>query len=137
MYTPAFGTISAETIPQLPDDVLAAASCASIDALRDGPGAIEGALELMEMDEADALHAELWRVHLAPHIRRIPAPNPYAEEETHEVQKALVGLLREGARRREGVPAPFSGLLSGLGDLPALELANRIDAWRDRYPTPI
>ncbi len=137
MPAPAFEMISAETIPQLSDEALAAAACAAIDTLRDGVGGVEGALELLETDEADALYEELWRVHLIPHIRRVPEPNPYAEEETHEVQEALVGLLREAARRRDGLPAPFGALLNGLGDLPALELANRVDAWRDRYPTPV
>jgi len=134
---PDFRNLNARTIPKLSDEALAAAACAATDTLRDGAGGVEGALELLETDEADALYDELWRVHLIPHIRRVPRPNPYAEEETHEVQEALVGLLREGARRREGLTAPFSALLNRLGDLPALELANRVDAWRHRYPTPV
>lgn len=135
--TPDFQRLSVDTIPTLADEALAAAASAAIDTLRDGPGALERALELLETDETDALYDELWRVHLIPHIRHVPEPNPYAEEETHEVQEALVGLLREAARRREGLPAPFSALLNGIGDPPALELANRVDAWRHRYPTPV
>ncbi len=134
---PAFETISVETIPHLSEAGLAAASCAAIDSLLHGAGGVEGALELLDTEEADALYDELWRVHLIPHIRRVPEPNPYAEEETHEVQEAFVGLLREAALRREGRSEPFYGLLNGLGDMAALDLANRIDAWRDRYPTPI
>ena len=137
MPAPAFDLISAETIPQLSDEALAAAACAAIDTIRDGAGGVEGALELLETDEADALYEALWQIHLIPHIRRVSEPNPYAEEETHEVQEAFVGLLREGARRREGLPAPFNALLNGIGDLTALDLANRVDAWRDRYPTPV
>ena len=134
---PAFETINLETIPRLSDAELAAAGCAALDTLRDGAGGIEGSLELMETGEADALYDELWRVHLIPHVRRVPEPNRYAEEETSELQEAVVGLLREAAFRREGRSEPFYGLLNGLGDRTALDLANRIDAWRDRYPTPI
>ena len=53
------------------------------------------------------------------------------------MQEALVGALREAAARRAKSPQPFYALLNGLGDLPALDLANRVDAWRHRYPTPI
>jgi len=134
---PAFETIALDTIPRLSDADLAAASCAALDTLRDGAGGVEGSLEILETGEADTLYDELWRVHLIPHIRRVPEPNPYAEEETSELQEALVGLLREAALRREGRSEPFYGLLNGLGDRTALDLANRIDAWRDRYPTPI
>jgi hypothetical protein len=135
--TPVFRTLSVDTIPALPDEALAAAACAAIDTLGDGAGGVEGALELLETDEADTLFDELWRVHLIPHIRRVPEANPYAGEETHEVQEALVGLLREAASRREGRSEPFYGLLNGLGDEASLDLANRVDAWRQRYPTPI
>jgi hypothetical protein len=33
--------------------------------------------------------------------------------------------------------APYQALLDGLGTEVAHELADRVDAWRDRYPTPI
>jgi hypothetical protein len=135
--TPDFQTLSVETIPTLSDKALAAAACAALDTLQDGAGGVEGSLELLETEEADDLYDELWRVHLIPHIRHVPELNPYAEEETHEVQEALVGLLREAAVRREGRSGPLYGLLNGLGDMAALDLANRTDAWRDRYPTPI
>lgn len=137
MPAPAFDQISAETIPQLSDEVLAATACAALDTLRDGAGGIEGALELLGTSEADTLYEALWKVHLIPHIRHVPDPNPYAEEETSELQEAVVGLLREAAARREGRSEPFYALLNGLGDLAALDIANRVDAWRDRYPTPI
>jgi hypothetical protein len=131
-HTPEFQTLSVDTIPALSDGALAAAACAAIDTLRDGPGALEGALELLEMDETDALYEELWRVHLIPHIRRVPEPTPYEREETSEVQEALVGLLREAAARREGQPQPFFAVLNELGGLAALDLANRVGTWRDR-----
>ena len=135
--TPPFETLNVETIPQLSDEALAAAACVALDTLNGGSGGVEGTLELLETDEADVLYEALRQVHLIPHIRRVTEPNPYQDEETHEVQEALVGLLREAAVRREGRPEPLYGLLNGIGDLAALDLANRIDAWRDRYPTPI
>lgn len=134
---PDFQTLSVDTIPTLADEALAAATCAALDALRDGPGALEGALELLEEDEADALYQQLWRVSLAPRTRGVPDPNPYGAEETSEVQEALVGLLREGAARRAAAVAPYQDLLDELGDAAAQELADRADAWRDRYPTPV
>lgn len=135
--TPDFQTLSVDTIPTLSDEALAAAACAALDTLRDGPGALEGALELLETEEADALYQQLWRVQLTPRARQVPDPNPYAGAETSEVQEALVGLLREGAARRGGTVAPYQALLDGLGTEVAHELADRVDAWRDRYPTPI
>lgn len=134
---PDLSALEPDRIRDLPFPDLAAAACAALDTLRDGSGGVEGALELLETSEADALYDALWQVHLIPHIRRVPDPNPYEELETHEVQEALVGVLREAASRRGGNPHPFYALLNGLGDLPALDLANRVDAWRHRYPTPI
>jgi len=134
---PDLSVLEPDRIRDLPFPDLAAAACAAIDTLRDGAGGVEGALELLETSEADALYEALWQVHLVPYIRRVPDGNPYAEEETHEVQEALVGALREASSRRNGQPEPFYGLLNGIGDEAALEIANRVDAWRHRYPTPV
>jgi hypothetical protein len=135
--TPDFETLSVDAIPTLSDAALAAAACAALDTLRDGPGALEGSLELLEGDEADALYKTLWSIHMIPTVRHVPDRNPYAEEETGEVQEAFVGLLREAMARYRTTPRWFDTLLEGVGDAVALELANRIDAWRDQYPTPV
>lgn len=134
---PDLNALAHDRIRDLPFPDLAAAACAALDTLQDGAGGVEGVLELLETSEADALYEALWQVHLIPYIRRVPDDNPYAEAETHEVQEALVGALREATARRNGNPEPFYGLLNGLGDMAALDLANRVDAWRHRYPTPI
>jgi hypothetical protein len=135
--TPDFATLSVDAIPTLSDAALAAAACAALDTLRDGPGALEGSLELLEGDEVDALYKTLWSIHMIPTVRHVPDQNPYAEEETGEVQEAFVGLLREAMTRYRTEPRYFGMLLEGVGDTVALELANRIDAWRDQCPTPI
>lgn len=134
---PDLSALAGDQIRNLPFMDLAAAACAALDTLQDGAGGVEGVLELLETSETDALYEALWQVHLIPYIRQVPDDNPYAEEETHEVQEALVGALREAAARRNGMPEPLYDLLNGLGDLAALDLANRVDAWRHRYPTPI
>lgn len=133
---PDLSALEPDRVRDLPFPDLAAA-CAALDTLRDESGGVEGALELLDPAEADALYEALWQVHLTPCIRRVPAPNPYDELETHVVQEALVGALRESAARRPGNPEPFYALLNGLGDQAAPDLANRVDAWRHRYPTPI
>jgi hypothetical protein len=134
---PDLSALEPDRIRDLPFPDLAAAACAALDTLQDGAGGVEGVLELLETSEADTLYEALWQVHLIPYIRQVPDDNPYAGEETHEMQEALVSALREAAARRYGMPEPLCGLLNGLGDLPALDLANRVDAWRHRYPTPI
>jgi len=103
---PDFQTLSVDTIPLLSAAELSTASCAALDTLRDGPGALEGSLELLEGDEADALYKTLWSIHMIPTVRHVPDRNPYAEEETGEVQEAFVGLLREAMARYRTTPVP-------------------------------
>lgn len=97
---PDLSALEPDRIRDLPFPELAAAACAALDTLRDGSGGVEGALELLETAEADALYEALWQVHLIPHIRRVPAPNPYEAQIAQPDHLGITALLQH----REAIP---------------------------------
>lgn len=160
----AFDLLDQGSIQDLTASSLDQAASAVLDALTSHSDGVVGVLRQLADSDVDALREGLWQTHLAPRIRCIPDPNPYADEEPHVLQEAGVRLLREVLRRQgmtdtqrllpgmlrrqdpvdgdlapipDSAPEVRSGsLLLSLGDLHAIDLVVLIDDLRGAIPSP-
>lgn len=135
---PAFESLDSETIPDLGDLDLAAATCVALDTLHGScPGGIVGMLELLDPEDSERLRDALWTAHLVPHVRRVPDADPWPEATAPEIEECAASLVRQVILRERDGRASLSGTVAGLGDTDALSIACDIEDWQNRYPSPI
>lgn len=143
----AFDLLDQGSVQDLTPASLDMAASAVLDALAAHPEGLSDVLRKLDDADLDALREGLWQTHLAPRIRRVPDPNPYADEEAHVLQEAATRLLRETLHRHAaakggalavGSPLAVSPgtLLISLGDLHAIDLVVLIDDLRESLPSP-
>lgn len=125
---------NAEAIEALTPAELSEAACLSLAALNDaGGGVLDGALELMDLDQVRRLRDILWEVHLIPHIDRVPRENPYAAMEAHVLQELASTILSHAIDKSAEPTAMPASMFAGVGDTRALDIVTTIEDWETRY----